>query len=335
MLDLDRRYPHVHFPSPPPTSRSIPPGPATTGTAPVAEAPGPLPCRKLRAGLLPHLERLDDVVDLDVVEATQRDTALEALADLGRIVLEPPQRLDGGVLRHHRAVADDPRLGVAPDETGADQAAGDDADLRGAEHVAHFGAAELRLLVLGLEQPLERGLDLLDGLVDDGVVPHLHALAVGQLTDPLGMPDVEPDDDRVGRARQVDVVLGDRTHAAVNDLELDLVGDVDLDEGVLQSLHRTGHVALDDEGQRGLLAFLHLLEQRLQRRPATRGRHLRRPAAGLPLLGDLADRPVVVGREEVVPAPGTAVRPSTCTGRDGPAVATGSWVSLSMARTRP
>src|SRR6266536_1781437 len=274
----------------------------TNATGPGAAAPGPVVATyRSAARLLTHLERLDDVLDLDVVEPTQRDAALEALTDLGRVVLEPPQRGDRRVFGDHRTVADDPGAGVAPDETGAHQAAGDDADLRGAEHLAHLGGAELRLLVLGLEQTLERGLDLLDGLVDNRVVPDLHALAVGHLAHPLGGAHVEADDDRVGRARQVDIVLGDRTHATVNDLELDLVGYVDLDEGVLQSLHRTGHVALEDEGQRGLLALLHLLEQRLQRRPATRGRHLRRAAASLPLLGDLADRAVVVGREEVVP----------------------------------
>src|SRR5690349_14073545 len=251
-------------------------------------------CRPwLRPGLLPHLERLDDVADLDVVVTTQRDTALEALTDLRRVVLEPPQRRDRRVLRRDGAVADDPGLGVAPDETGAHQAAGDDADLRGAEHLAHLRGAELHFLVLGLEQALERRLDLLDGLVDDGVVPQLHALTVGDLAHPLGGPHVEPDDDRVRRTGQVDVVLRDRTDAPVDDLELDLVGYVDLDEGVLQSFHRTGYVALDDEGQRSLLALLHLLEQLFQRDPATAGGHLGRAAARLPLLGDLADRTVV------------------------------------------
>src|SRR5215468_5153371 len=92
----------------------------------------------LAARLLPHLERLDDVVDLDVVEAAQRDAALEALTDLGGVILEPAQRRDRRVLVNDGTVPDNPGLGVAPDETGAHQAAGDDANLRGAEHLAHL-----------------------------------------------------------------------------------------------------------------------------------------------------------------------------------------------------
>src|SRR5699024_3480003 len=43
---------------------------------------------------LAHLVGGDEVLDLDVVEGPQVDTALEALADLGDVVLEPPQAGD-------------------------------------------------------------------------------------------------------------------------------------------------------------------------------------------------------------------------------------------------
>ena len=130
----------------------------------------------------------------------------------------------------------------------ADDATGDVADLGRAEDLADLRGAQLDLFVLRLEHALEGRLDLLDGLVDDRVVADLHALAVGQLARPALGPDVEADDDRVGRGdRQVDVVLGDRTDAAVDDPELDLVADVDLEQRVLEGLDRTGDVALDDE----------------------------------------------------------------------------------------
>ena len=45
--------------------------------------------QRLRPRLLPHLERLDHVIDLDVVVRPEADTALVAVADLGRVVLEP------------------------------------------------------------------------------------------------------------------------------------------------------------------------------------------------------------------------------------------------------
>src|ERR671910_2287990 len=75
--------------------------------------------------LLAHLEGLDDVVDLDVVERPEADAALVALADLGRVVLEPLERLDREVVRHDGAVADEARLGVAADLAAAHQTSRD------------------------------------------------------------------------------------------------------------------------------------------------------------------------------------------------------------------
>src|SRR4029450_6995221 len=117
------------------------------------------------ARLLAHLERLDRVADLDVVVVGERQTALEALADLGCVVLEPLERADREVVGNDQPVADKARLGAAPDAARPDDPAGDVADLRRAEHLADLRAAELDLLELRLEQALERRLDLLQGLV--------------------------------------------------------------------------------------------------------------------------------------------------------------------------
>src|SRR4051812_19844055 len=73
----------------------------------------------------PHLEGLDDVLELDVVQRAESDTALEALAGLRGVVLEPAQRLDGEVVGDDNAVAQQPRLAVAADEPAADDRAGD------------------------------------------------------------------------------------------------------------------------------------------------------------------------------------------------------------------
>ena len=133
------------------------------------------------AGLLAHLEGLDDVVDLDVVERPQADAALEAFPHLGRVVLEATQRLDGEVVGDDGAVAHQASLGVAPDLAAAHEAAGDVAELARAVDLADLGGAELRLFVLGLEHALERRLDLVDRLVDHRVVANVDALAVDQV----------------------------------------------------------------------------------------------------------------------------------------------------------
>ena len=121
-----------------------------------------------------------------------------------------------------------------------------------------------------------------------------------------------------------------------SDLELDLLRDVELEQRVLQGLHRTGDVALEDEVERGLLALLDLLHERLQGGPAT-GVGEATPPAAVPAAARRSAGPC--GRppaaRNVSPAPGTAVRPSTSTGRAGPASVTWLPFSSSIARTRP
>src|ERR1700712_3505879 len=87
----------------------------------------------LDADLLLHLDRLDLVADLDVVELAEADAGLEVRAHLGDVILEPPERIDGQVVADHDAVADDPRLGVSGDDARSHDDTGDVADLGGAE----------------------------------------------------------------------------------------------------------------------------------------------------------------------------------------------------------
>src|SRR4051794_38765012 len=252
------------------------------------------------AGLLAQLERLDDVLVLDVVVRPQSDAALEALADLGDVVLEPPQRVDEEIVVDHDARPQQPRLRVPPDLARPDDAAGDVAELAAPEDLADLSRPELDLLVLRLEHAAQGGLDVLDRLVDDRVVPDVHALAVGQLPHPAGRPDVEADDDRVVDRRQVDVVLRDRTDTAVDDLQLDLLADVELSQGVFEGLDRTGHVALEDQVEGMHLALLQGLGEVLQADPLAALRQRGRTLHGLALLGDLPGRAVVRRHDERV-----------------------------------
>ena len=66
----------------------------------------------------PALVGLDGVLDLDVVPRAEPDAALEALADLGRVILEPAQRVDLQVVVDDHPAAQQPSLGVPPDLAG-------------------------------------------------------------------------------------------------------------------------------------------------------------------------------------------------------------------------
>src|SRR5262249_12430492 len=255
-------------------------------------------------GLLAHLEGLDGVLELQVVVA-EADAALEALADLGGVILEPLQRLDRQVVGHHHAVPDQPRLAVAGDRAGPDHAAGDVAEPWHPEDLADLRTAEVDLLVLGLEHALEGRLDLVDRLVDDRVVADVDALAVGQLPRLALRPDVEADHDRVRGGGQVDVVLGDAADAAVHDPQRHLVArHLDLQQRVLQGLHRPGAVTLDDQVELLDLAFAEHPVQVLQADPAAALRQLGVALAGLPAAGDLPGHPVLLDDQERVAGAG-------------------------------
>src|SRR3954468_14379977 len=256
--------------------------------------------------LLAQLERLDDIADLDVVVAVDGQTTLEALADLGRVVLEPLQRRQLGVVDDHRTVPDQPDLRVAAEQAAGHPATGDVAHLRGAEDLPDLRLAKGDLLVDRLEHALQGGLDVVDRRVDDRVVPDIDVLALGQLAGVALGPDVEAEDDGVGGGRQRDVVLRDRAHAAVDDPQRDLGVDLDLQQRVLDRLDRTADVALEDEVELGLLPLLEALEQRLEGRATTALRKSSGPLACLPLLGDLPGRAVLGDDKEVVAGTGNA-----------------------------
>src|SRR6266536_1278374 len=193
--------------------------------------------------LLPHLERLDHVFDPEIVVA-DADTAFEALAHLGDVVLEPAQRVHRQVFRDDHAIPDKPCPAAPVDRAGAHDAARDAAHPGHAKDLADLCGAELHFLDYGLEHALEGSLDLIDRLVDNRVVTDIDTLAQGKFAHPLGRPDIEPDDDSVGCDGEVDVVLCDSANAPANDPQAHLLANVDLEQRVFQVLERHTATAL-------------------------------------------------------------------------------------------
>src|SRR6478752_5131666 len=258
------------------------------------------------ARLLDHLGRLDLVADLDVVVLAEADARLEVRADLGDVVLEATQRLDGQAIGEDDAVADDAGLRIARDRAGADDDTRDVAELRGAEHLADLGHTGLDLFELGLEQTLERLLDIVDRVVDDRVEPDIDTFTSGALARLRVGTDVEADDDRIVDRRQVDVGLGDRADAAVDDPQLHRVVDLDLEERLLERLDGTRHVTLDDEVERLDLALFECTGEVLERDALAGLGQLGVALCGFALLGDLTRGAVLLCHEEGVTGAGNA-----------------------------
>src|SRR5581483_9738415 len=115
---------------------------------------------------LDPLEALDLVAGLDVVVLLDADAALHAVAHFVDVLLEAAQRFQFALEDHHVVAQHADRL-VALDHALDHHAAGDRAEFRGAEHVAHFGGAENVLSHFGTEQTARRLFHLIDHVVDD------------------------------------------------------------------------------------------------------------------------------------------------------------------------
>ena len=138
------------------------------------------------------------------LKLSSADAALEALRDLADVVLEAAQRAELALVDLDR-VADQADLRVALDRAVGDHAAGDRADLRDGEGLAHLGLAQRLLALDRREQAGHRLLHVVERLVDDVVELDLDALLLGELLRLAGRTDVEADDDGVARLGQVDV----------------------------------------------------------------------------------------------------------------------------------
>ncbi len=143
--------------------------------------------------------------------ATSRTSSLPRRSDWTR-----PVKIDLTLTLHAR-------LGRAGDLAVGHATAGDDQLATRLEDLHDLGVAVHLLLVDRLQQTLEGGLDVLDELVDDIVGADVHAF---DLRHPLGGAvhlDVEGDDDRLRRRRQVDVGLADVADRVVNQAHLQVL----------------------------------------------------------------------------------------------------------------
>ena len=136
--------------------------------------------------------------------------------------------------------------------------------------LAHLGVAQHHFPVLGSQHALHGGLDLVDGVVDDAVHPHVHVGAGGTVAGGGVGTDVEAHDDGLRGGGQHHVGFVDGADAAVDDADAHLVVAELLQRG-LHRLHTALYVGLDDQVQVLHLACLDLAEQILQRHLGDRG----------------------------------------------------------------
>ena len=136
--------------------------------------------------------------------------------------------------------------------------------------LAHLGMAQQHLTELGRQHTLHSGLDLVDGIIDDTVHPHIHVGTGGGVTGGVVGADVKAHDDGLRRRGQHHIGLVDGAHTAVDDTDTHLVV-AELLQGCLHRLHAALNIGLDDQVQVLHLTGLDLAEQILQRDLGDRG----------------------------------------------------------------
>src|SRR5579859_6472542 len=117
----------------------------------------------------------EQIAHVEAREAVDEDAALLALLDLLDVVLEMLEHRDLALV-DRRAAAHDADVRAARDLAVAHRRAADDAALHG-ESLLDLALADDHVDHLGSEEALERGLDVLDELVDDLVAADLDAVA--------------------------------------------------------------------------------------------------------------------------------------------------------------
>src|SRR6266496_3647106 len=135
----------------------------------------------------------DLVADLDVVEVLKTDTAFEAFAYFGCVILESAQRSDVA-FPGDDAIANQTRARLAADNAVDDHGAGHRTNLGHFEDFAYFRLAENLFLLYLLEHSNHRGFNFFLDLINDRMQANVDAFLFSQITRPRFRANVEADD---------------------------------------------------------------------------------------------------------------------------------------------
>ena len=173
------------------------------------------------------LEGLDEVAFYDVVVALDAQTALHVETCLLDIVFTMLERREFASMDHN-TVTDYAAFVSTFGFTLTHDTTCDRTHLGDTESLQYLEGSRNLLLDLWREHTCHSRLDLVDGIVDDGVDTDIHLLVLCHLTRCASRTHIEADDNSVGRSSQQDIRVRDSTHSTMDDIDLD---DDDTDSG--------------------------------------------------------------------------------------------------------
>ena len=220
-----------------------------------------------------ELVALDDVAFLVLVEIAQPNTALEALADLVDIFLEPLEG-DHAAVVNRLLLADDAGAAALGDPAALDLGAGDH-EFGELEHLFDERGAQRGFAQLGIQHAGHGFLHLVHQLVNDAEQLDLDALTLGGVGRGVVGLGVEADDHGAGGLGEEDVGFGNRANGGEDDIEVDLLA-LDLPEGFGDGLDGALHIPLENDLQALLLSLGDTGKKAKQPASHERGTKLRR-----------------------------------------------------------
>src|SRR3984885_12373650 len=192
-----------------------------------------------RPGDFDPREALDLIAHPHVLVVLHADAALGAGTYFAHVILEAPQRFQLPLVDHH-ALAQHANGIVALDCAFRDQTARHDAELAGAEYIAYLRDAQDGLLDLRGEHAAHHRLNVIDGLVDDAEIAHIHAQLLDRFARARIGTHIEADNHRLGGGGQLNIRGRAAADAAGDDLDRDFRGGKlgqRLAQGLLAALH--------------------------------------------------------------------------------------------------
>src|SRR5215471_5705277 len=244
---------------------------------------GSTPSQRTRNGL--DVEALHDVANADILIVGDRHAALLSGRHFAYLVLEALQSRQRALVDHH-VVADEAHLGAALHLAVGDAAAGDLADLGNVEHLQDFRIAKVHLAHRRRQQAGHGLSHVVDQIVDDVVVADLDPGLVGRELRLRVGTHIEAHHHRARGAGQRHIRFGDAADARVHDTCLDLVV-AEFAQSAADGLHRSLHIALDQQRELLAASLLQLLHHLLEGARRTGGAQ-RLAALAQAIIGELA-----------------------------------------------
>src|SRR5690606_7947121 len=169
-----------------------------------------------------HGVTFDDVFHLNVVEVFDGNTAFVTCFDLSDIVFKSLQLVDLTVMDNN-PVPNDTDFVFPGNKTIGDITSGYCSHLRDLKDLSHLDISSDNLFKGWFEHPFDSVLNLVDGIIDDGVMPDLNFFLFRHFLGISRRSNLEAQDDSVRGRSQEHIRFRNLTDTFMDDIDTDFI----------------------------------------------------------------------------------------------------------------